>query len=165
VTERTRFWIGCVVFLSTAAACDSATKPAVPSAADLIGAWELVREANGNCEGATATAIYYFDIGSDSYIGQETGALNVVAHWDVVIPYRFGWMVSGNYNVRTRSVELNFWHRVFDAGSQFIGTLNADNTITGQILDPKPGYDAHFVSGSCVFQAHGLRAQTTPREP
>ena len=129
-------------------------------AGEFVGEWVLHTEANSSCAGAAAAADRYFTVESsttgESVNGDRT--FNVVTEWDFVKPFRtFDFMVTGNYNLTQRTVELNFWHTVLQVGAEFTGTIDEDGTITGTLRDPKPGYRAHTVIGSCVFQATGRR--------
>lgn len=132
---------------------DSSTgSPVGPTAASLVGSWELIREPNTSCSGA-GTAFqtkYFFTVPP----GDAAGSVrNVVSRWEVVQPPRFDWVVSGNFNLAARTVELRFWLRTLETGSMFFGTLASDGSSTGTLVDPIPGYKPHFVLTSCVFTA------------
>lgn len=119
------------------------------------GPWELTVQANNACAGATGAHVRFFDVETSSY---QDGAFNVVTSWDVVTPDRgYGWLVTGNFNLEARTVELNFWQRTGSVGSIFTGIIRDDGTITGTVRDPKPNYLPHFVIGSCTFSASGRR--------
>lgn len=133
--------------------CDGGT---TALSADLFaGSWVLNSAANPTCSGAAGAASRYFDVETSSL---DDGTFNVVEPWDVVVPNRgFGWLVTGSFNLRARTVVLNFWQTTLSVGSEFSGTINSDGSITGTLRDPKPGYSPHFVVGTCQFTATGHR--------
>lgn len=139
--------------LCVSASCSGdATGPAI---ADFAGPWRIDVQANPTCTGATAASSRYFTVETSS---ADNGAFNVVTGWDVVQPDRgFGWTVTGNFDVRARTVVLNFWSTTLVTGEVFTGTIRDDGSVVGTMVDPKPGYQPHFVIGTCTFQATGRR--------
>lgn len=133
-----------------ALACDGGPAGLDPN--ELVGRWVIRTTANAACSGAVGAAERIFDA-DDPPVGD--GIVNVVSEWDFVYPDRYGWLVTGNFNVRTKEVVLNFWHTPLAVGAEFTGTIRGDGTLVGELRDPKPGYSPHLVIGSCVFQATG----------
>jgi hypothetical protein len=135
-----------------ALACDGGPAGLEPN--DLVGRWVIRTAANPSCSGAAGAAERIFDA-DDPPVGD--GVVNVVSQWDFVYPDRYDWLVTGNFNVRTKAVLLNFWQTPLSVGAEFTGTIREDGTLVGEVRDPKPGYLPHTVIGSCVFQATGER--------
>jgi len=139
-----------------AASCDATTGLA-PSSFD--GQWVVRTQANASCFGVAGGADRHFTI-VDAKTGFGGGVFNVVEDWDFVRPYRgYGWIVTGNFNLSDRTVELNFWHTPLAVGAVFVGTIEPDGSLVGTVRDPKPGYSPHTVIGACVFQATGFKAR------
>lgn len=149
---------GALALALTASACGGgdASSPTSPKAPDIFGDWEVnFSTTPGQCIGAGSGTLYFTV--EPSPVG-SSGAVNVVTKWDVVKPFVRDWTLTGNINVESRTVNLNFWLRVLDVGSWLDGTLSADGqSITGTFYDPKPGYRPHFVLGSCAYTASGRR--------
>lgn len=146
-------WIGLLSTMLIAVSCESATG-LDPS--DFDGDWIVRTAANPSCAGTAAGADRHFTV-EDAAGGYADGVFNVVEGWDFVRPYRYGWLVTGNFNLSDRTVELNFWHTTLSVGAVFEGELQGDGTAVGTLKDPKPGYSPHTVIGSCVFSATLLR--------
>lgn len=141
------------IWLVLLAACGGDSGPKAIDPSRLVGSWELTREPNTACFGAgTATQQkYYFTIPAGDAAGST---LNVVTKWEVVQPYRFNWSLTGNFNLAARTVELRFWYVPLQTGSMFTASGVADDgSATGILQDPTPGFQPHFVIGSCTFQA------------
>lgn len=136
---------------------DSSSGPKGLTVTDIVGSWELSHPANAQCSGFTGAATYYFDVPSTAS-ALEDGSVNVVSQWDVVKPDRYDWLVTGNFNVKTGAVVLNFWHTPLVTGSEFTGTIDGDGRVSGTLRDPKPGYNPHYVLGSCTFAITGHRS-------
>lgn len=144
--------LAAVVLVVGACGGDS-SGPKPINAAVLAGSWELVREPNTACFGA-GTALqtkYYFTLPAPT---STSSVLNVVSRWEVVQPYRFNWLLSGNFNLSARTVELRFWLVGLETGSMFTAAaVKDDGSATGTLQDPTPGFKPHFVTGSCTFNA------------
>jgi hypothetical protein len=131
------------------------TAPKTLAAEDLVGSWQLSKPAATACSGAAGAATYYFPIRSASALAD--GSVNVVESWDVQQPNRFNWSVTGNINIKSGVVQLNFWQSTLSVGEQFDGTISSSGAITGTIRDPKPGFSPHWVIGSCTWSMSGSR--------
>jgi hypothetical protein len=148
-----------VVLAATALAfaCSDGSGPDSLGVEDVRGSWAFVRGPKPTGCTTVNEATYYFTVPGDA-VALEGGAVNVVEDWDFVRPPTHGWTVTGNFNVKTRMVELNFWHTLLDTGAEFNGTLEDDGTVSGTLRDPKPGYDAHTTAfGACSFSMIGTR--------
>lgn len=121
------------------------------------GLWELSVQGGEACDGASGPHTRFFEI-VNAEAGYGQGLFNVVEGWDFQRPYRFaGWLVTGNFHLENRTVELNFWQSVLQTGGEFRGTINRDGTIAGTLRDPKLGYSPHLALTSCSYTATGRR--------
>lgn len=135
--------------------CGGASSATGPSAQSLVGAWEFTRGAGPS--GCLQSELTYYARITSSY-QLDDGGVNVVTDWDVRSPAQFQWSLTGNINVKTRQVVLNFWLRTLVTGEEFDGVLGDDGTITGTLVDPKPGFGAHYTAyGSCTVTMRGRR--------
>lgn len=149
-----------LVVLVIVAACSGEDPTSAPTRrlADLTGRWVFQMQSRaGQCQGAAGGGPLYVDLTADPYSPSETGLVNFVDSWDVEnrSPLRF--TLIGSARVAEGEIDFRLWKAVLSAGSELVGTLDAQNNFTGTLADPIPGYSANFVLGSCVFPVTGAR--------
>ena len=161
--NKRRYAFGVWFLILALVGCGNGTEPEQEpeqlSLADVVGAWVVEVPANPSCAPPGPASQRFIHLTAGAYsLATRGGVVNFVDDWEIVDPPRFEWPVTGNIDLDTRVLKLRLWLRMLDVGSQLTADLSSDGrTLTGTLSDPIPGYDAHFVLGSCSWEVTGRK--------